>query len=291
MTTLQLLVDYGIPINLLILMFVAGTEITACDLRSLRRNPSPVVIGAIGQLALLPILALAIVSGIKLQPAIASGLIIRSLCPGGGISNTYSYLARCNVLLSAAITTLGTVASLITIPFWLAVLPSMAVTDDLHAVPASTIIAQLLVFMLLPLSLGILLRHRTTVLVDRIALGLRRISMILVLVILVAALTTVGRELVDFAFEIAVTASAFILGAMMIGWLLAIRMKSRDAPVVVIESGVRNVGVALILGSTILSREDFGVFAGFVTGYFVVAVMIMLIYAAILASHRRDEIA
>jgi hypothetical protein len=47
----------------------------------------------------------------------------------------------------------------------------------------------------------------------------------------------------------------------------------------VIESGVRNIGVALIIGRSILSSESFGMFASFLTGYFIVEVIIMMAYA------------
>ena len=190
---------------------------------TLRRDPSPVLIGAIGQLALLPFIALAIVNAIALHPTIVSGLLILSLCPGGGISNTYSYLARCNVLLSAMIATIGTLVSLVTIPLWLRVLPSMPGAHELHAVPASTIILQLLAFMVLPLGLGILARYRTGLLIERIAPSLRTISTALILVILMAALATVGQDLATFAAEIATTATLFIMSAMLLGALLGFR--------------------------------------------------------------------
>jgi BASS family bile acid:Na+ symporter len=286
MTPLQFLVDYGVPANLLILMFVAGTEIRLVDFLALRRDPLPAVIGALGQLALLPPLALLIVNILPLHPTIALGTLVLSLCPGGGISNTYSYLARCNVLLSAMITTIGTLASLITIPLWLGALPAMPGVRDLPAVPAMTIIGQLLAFMVLPLGLGVLMRHRNEELIARVSPTLRRISTAMILIILIAAIATVGRTLAGFAHEIALSATLFILSAMMLGSMLAIRMSRRDGPVVVIESGVRNVAVALILGSALLPPDGFALFASFVSGYFVVEIIIMLTYAALLARHR-----
>jgi BASS family bile acid:Na+ symporter len=281
---LQFLVDYAVPANLLILMFIAGTEITVADFRTLRRDPSPVLIGAIGQLALLPFIALAIVNAFALHPTIVSGLLILSVCPGGGISNTYSYLARCNVLLSAMIATIGTLVSLVTIPLWLRVLPSMPGAHELHAVPASTIILQLLAFMVLPLGLGILARYRTGLLIERIAPSLRTISTALILVILMAALATVGQDLATFAAEIATTATLFIISAMLLGALLGFRLNHRDAPVLVIESGVRNIAVALILSGAILTGRDFALFASFLTGYFVIEILIMLTFGKLLAS-------
>jgi BASS family bile acid:Na+ symporter len=286
---LQFLVDYAIPANLLILMFIAGTEITVADFWALRRDPSPVFVGALGQLALLPFIALAIINAIEVNPTIALGVLILSLCPGGGISNTYSYLARCNVLLSAMITSIGTVVSLATIPLWLRVLPSMPGVHEI--VPASTMIGQLLAYMVVPLGLGTLARYRTASCIERVAPSLRRVSTVLIVIILVAALATVGPRLADFAIEIATAAVLFILSAMLLGSILGLRLNHRDAPVLVIESGVRNVGVALLLSSAILTDQDFALFASFLTGYFVVEILIMLTYAKVLASRRLGDFA
>jgi BASS family bile acid:Na+ symporter len=288
---LQFLVHYAIPANLLILMFIAGTEITVADFRELRRDPSPVFIGALGQLALLPVIALAIINAIEMNPTIALGILILSLCPGGGISNTYSYLARCNVLLSAMIASIGTVVSLATIPLWLRVLPSMPGVHDLHSVPASTMIGQMLAYMVLPLGLGVLTRYRAASFIERGAPSLRRVSTLLIVIILAAALTTVGPRLAEYATEIATAAVLFILSAMLLGSILGLRMNHRDAPVLVIESGVRNVGVALLLGSAFLTNQDFALFASFLTGYFVVEILIMLTYAKFLASRRFGDFA
>jgi BASS family bile acid:Na+ symporter len=288
---LQFLVDYAIPANLLILMFIAGTEITVADFRALRRDPSPVFVGALGQLALLPFIALAIVNAIEVNPTIALGVLILSLCPGGGISNTYSYLARCNVLLSAMISSIGTVVSLATIPLWLRVLPSMPGVHELHSVPASTMIGQLFAYMVLPLGLGVLTRYRTATFIERLAPSFRRVSTLLIVIILAAAITTVGPRLADYATEIATAAVLFILSAMLLGSILGPRMNHRDAPVLVIESGVRNVGVALIIGRALLTDQDFALFASFLTGYFVVEILIMLTYAKVLASRRLGDFA
>jgi hypothetical protein len=54
--------------------------------------------------------------------------------------------------------------------------------------------------------------------------------------------------------------------------------------VLVIESAVRNIGIATILGRLLFSPEDFGTFAGFLTGYFIIEVLIMLPYAQIVRS-------
>jgi hypothetical protein len=76
----------------------------------------------------------------------------------------------------------------------------------------------------------------------------------------------------------------FILGAMLLGRLLAYGLQRKDAPVLVIESAVRNVSIAALVGRVLFNNDDFGNFAGFLTGYFIIEILIMLPYAQIVRS-------
>lgn len=283
----QVLVDYLVPLNLFVLMLIAGTEIGLADFRALSRNPLPALIGAAGQLLFLPLIALCIINSVPLHPTVAAGALILALCPGGGMSNTYCYLGRCNVLLSAIIAAIGTLLSLGTIPLWLTVLPAVpGVELQLMAVPAMSIMAQLLAFMVVPLAAGVLVRAQKPQLVERQGPMFRALSSILILVILIAALWSVRHQLAGFTWDITIAATLFIVTAMLLGYLLGSRMGAYDRPVLVIESGVRNVGVALILGGAMLSKPAFGVFASFLTGYFIVEIFIMVSYAKWLSFRR-----
>jgi bile acid:Na+ symporter, BASS family len=79
-------------------------------------------LGSAGQLAALPLVGLAVVAATNPTPIVASSVLILGLCPGGGISNFYVYLARCNVFLSAILTGVATLLSLATIPGFLFIL-------------------------------------------------------------------------------------------------------------------------------------------------------------------------
>jgi BASS family bile acid:Na+ symporter len=282
---LQLLVDYGVPINLFVLMLVAGTEITSADFAVLRQKPIAVLLGSAGQLIILPMIGLLIVTVLSPSPAIAAGIMLLTLCPGGGISNYYCYFARLDVLLSAAVTALSTMLSLVTIPLWLRTLPTLPVaTNDLPAVPVGTIIGQRLIFMVLPLALGMGLRHGAPEWSERNRGRLRSVSLTLICILLVLATWTIRTNLASLAAEILVAATTFVLAAMTIGWIVGFSLNRDDRAVLVVESGVRNIAVALILGTALLPRDSFGILATFLTGYFVVEIAMMLFYARWLAT-------
>jgi BASS family bile acid:Na+ symporter len=205
---LQLLVDYGVPTNLFVLMLVAGTEVRTPDFEVLRQKPIAVLLGSAGQLLLLPILGVLIIRTLSPSPAISAGILLLSLCPGGGISNYYCYLARIDVLLSAAVTALGTVLSLLTIPLWLRALPNLqAATNELPAVPIVLIIGQLLVFMILPLAIGIILRYGAPGWSERNGNLLKSVSLAIIAILLVLATWTIRSHLASLAVEILVSAT------------------------------------------------------------------------------------
>jgi bile acid:Na+ symporter, BASS family len=281
----EIVIDYGVPVSIFALMMIVGTELRLDDLKRAARQPRAVLSGVGGQLVVLPPLVLLIAATAGLDPFMTTSLLLLSLCPGGAISNTYSYLARCNVSLAAAITALGTLCSLVSIPVWLGIVPRwIPLSPTLVAVPTSTILAQLGFFMLLPMGLGSGFRRYWPDLTRRSANGLRWASLAIVLLILTAAAWSVRADLYALAGVIAVSATLFILAAMLLGRLLAYGLSPTDAPVLVIESAVRNIGIATILGRLLFSPEDFGTFAGFLTGYFIIEVLIMLPYAQIVRS-------
>ncbi len=277
---LQFLADAAVPGCLFLLMLVAGTEITQADVQRLWQNARAVLLGSMGQLVALPMVALVINAAIKPPPAVAAGLLLLSLSPNGGISNTYCYLARCNVLLSATITAAGTVLCLFTIPAWLKLLPNVpGFSVELLEVPSQKIFAQLLGLMILPMGIGMLARRAYPDKVADAERALRWLSIGTVALILVLAVVTVRSALSGLLPSIGAGAFLFIAAAMVVGWLLGYGLSEQDRAVLVIEAGVRNVGVALLLGGAMLTPEAFGIFASFITGYFIVEVAIMLAYA------------
>ncbi|CCB64954.1 MULTISPECIES: bile acid:sodium symporter family protein [unclassified Hyphomicrobium] len=283
---LPLLTDFGVPTAIAFLMLVAGTEIMAVDITTAVRHPRALLLGAIGQLAFLPPMALLISAAYSSIPAISFGMLSLALSPGGGISNLYCYLARRNVSLSASITAFGTVLSLITIPVWMKVLQTFVGTSaGIRAVPMSTILLQLFALMILPMAGGMLLRKVCPNQVETSGTLLRKISLAFVLLVLILTISATQESAV-LAPSLLIGAM-FILGAMLCGWMSGFQLTAAERDVLVIESGVRNIGVALTLGRLLLPLEAFGEMASFFAGYFTVEIMIMLALTSYLSAKRR----
>lgn len=280
---LHLLTTYAVPLNLVLLMLVAGTEIRRCHFAQ-QRILKPVVVGALGQLLLLPLIAIGIVYSMKLHPVVAAGVVILSLCPGGGISNTYCYIARCSVLISALITAAGTVFCLVTIPAWifaLSILP--ALEGPLAPIPAATVLGHLFAYLIVPLAIGAAARELAPETVERLTSALRKVSIGLVAAILATALASVASQIPELLIDVTMTAGLFIVAAMTVGAALGYTFTEEERHVITIESGVRNIGLALTLGALTMKSEDFPLLAAFLTGYLAIEIAILLPYAALVA--------
>jgi hypothetical protein len=108
---LQFLIDYAVPVTIFVSMLIPGAEIRAADLPNVVTATRTLVLGSADQLLVLPFVAL--LTQILAQPSqlVTTSLLLLALCQGGGISKYYSYVARCNVPVSATIPALSTILS------------------------------------------------------------------------------------------------------------------------------------------------------------------------------------
>ena len=277
---LQLLIDYAIPAGLFLLMLIAGTEVRIADVRKVAATPRALALGSIGQLLALPMIALLIQALAQLSQVVATSMLILALAPGGGISNYYSYVARCNVLLSAMITTSATLLALVTIPSFISLFPDLfGQTQRVQEGAVRIILAQLFLLMVMSLLIGALLANGFPTIVKKYGTSLRAISNLLVLSILLLAIWTTYPTLGSLLPEILSAAILFVVAAMLTGWLFGAGLNDDVRTVLVLESGTRNISVALLLGGIVFDTKSFPVFASFLTVYFAVELITMLIYA------------
>jgi hypothetical protein len=105
---------------------------------------------------------------------------------------------------------------------------------------------------------------------------LRIISLGFIGLLLAASMWTVREELVVSLMDIARLVILFTIGAMLVGMLIGRLVSDDDRQVVVIACAVRNIPIAILIGSSVAMNPTF---AGFVAGYFLIEVLIMIPYA------------
>ena len=113
---LKTVVDVGVPALIFSAMVVVGMELTADDFRHVARQPATVLAATAGQFFLLPATGWFLVRSLRLQPAIAQGVLLVAACPGGAMANVYTYLACANVALSVTLTAVSCLAAVLATP-------------------------------------------------------------------------------------------------------------------------------------------------------------------------------
>ena len=105
-----------LPLALAIIMLGMGLGLTPTDFRRIGRHPKAITVGLFSQMVVLPLIGALIVWWLPLPPAIAVGLLVLAICPGGPSSNLITYLAKGDVALSVSLTALTSLFSVVTIP-------------------------------------------------------------------------------------------------------------------------------------------------------------------------------
>ncbi|SMO97791.1 bile acid:sodium symporter family protein [Paracoccus laeviglucosivorans] len=146
--TFKQLTPWIVPL-LGIIMFGMGLTISGRDFQEVARRPLDVGLGVLAQFIIMPLLAVALTKLIPMPPEVAAGVILVGCCPGGTSSNVMTYLAKGDVALSVACTSVTTLLAPIVTPFLVLMLASEYLPVDAWAMFVSIVKV-----VLLPLALG-----------------------------------------------------------------------------------------------------------------------------------------
>lgn len=260
-------IDVGVPLLVLVAMFVVGTELTIDDFRRIVRRPGIVVMATLGQFIALPVIAWILVSCLPLQPAIAQGVLLVAACPSGTMANLYASLARSNVALSVTLTAVSSLAALPLTPLVLGFLETRTTESQRLTVPLGILAAQLIVLLILPVLSGMVIRHRWPEFTRRHSRKLLGISVTCLVLLLLAIIDQESARFVSTLSEIAVAASLLTILGFAAGWIIGWfgGADASDRLTLGLVFVVRNVGIATAIAVSVLGRLEFAVFA---TAYF-----------------------
>lgn len=252
------------PLVLALIMFGMGLSLTKQDFLELGKEPKPVVVGLVGQLLILPLLAFGIAIFFDLSEHLAVGIMILAACPGGTSSNILSQLARANLALSVSLTAVTTLICVVTTPLIIRFAINQFNDSPAESFSLLSTTLGLIFITLIPVIIGILIRHKFADFALRSEAFFRHLSTAF-LVFMIIAITYQERESLLESFVL-VSEAAFSLNILAIGTglLLGIifRLVKRDTVTLGIEVGVQNSSMAILISITFLDRPDYAIAAG-----------------------------
>ena len=116
MQGINLITQIILPISLAFMMFSLELELTILDFKRVVKQPQALIVGTIGQILLLPLVAFGWLSVWQLDPALAVGVMIIAACPGGVTSNLLTYLSRGDLALSVFLTAIVSLLCVFSLP-------------------------------------------------------------------------------------------------------------------------------------------------------------------------------
>lgn len=234
------------------IMFGMGLTLTWPDFGMVARRPVPVVIGVVAQFVIMPLLGFAISWALQLPSELAIGVILVGCCPGGTASNVVSYLARGDVALSVAMTTISTLIA----PF---VTPVLAVllAGERMSVSGGAMMLSILQVVLAPVLVGLLVRWllpRIVAVVTPVLpwASVAAISVIVAIVVSGSAAAIVSAGLLVLVAVVLHNGLGYALGY---GAAAMFRLAPSARRTTAIEVGMQNSGLATSLAHTYFTPE------------------------------------
>ena len=256
--TESFLTQYIAPLVLAFIMFGMGLSLTKQDFQQLWRAPLPIIVGLFGQLMLLPLLAYFLALVFELPSNLAIGIMILAACPGGTSSNIISQLARANLALSVSLTAISSLICVLTTPLIIQFAVSQFGQQEQQSFSLVSTTLGLIFITLIPVIIGITLRHYFAEPFFRHLASSFLVLMILAIVIQEKA-TLASSFSAVFTSALTLNLVAILLG---IGLGLIFRFSARDCVTLGIEVGVQNSAMAILIAITFLQRADYAVAPG-----------------------------
>ena len=283
---MKTVLDVAIPACAILVMTVVGLDLTRTDLARVATRPRVVVAGLLGPLAILPPIALFVLAAVPMPAEIGAGLLLLAVCPVGGISNAYNYLARAATALSVTLTAASCVAAVVTMPlltrgFELALGRPLG-----YRAPVGPLAAQVFAMLVLPVALGMTVRERAPGFAIRHERSFARIAAGGLALLLGFILVSEWDRFVTNLAATSAASALFVLLAMAAGGLVAILSGAdrRERFTISVEFATRNCAIAAAVAIAFLGDTRFAVFA---TTYFFTEAA--LVGVAIVAFRRRQE--
>lgn len=235
-----------IPWILGIIMLGMGMTMTVDDFKGVLQSPKAVLIGVVAQFVVMPGLAYVLCKLFNLPPEIAVGVILVGCCPGGTASNVITYMAKGNVALSVACTSVSTLLAPILTPAIFYLLASQWLKID-----AASMFISILQVVLLPIVVGLILRTWFKRQVESYIQVMPLVSVIAIVAIVAAI---IGGS------KAAILQSGLLILAVVIlhnglGYLLGFtaarffKLPYADSKAIAIEVGMQNSGLGVALAA------------------------------------------
>jgi len=272
--------------TLFVAMLALGMELTLRDFIRVLQFPKAFLLGMTGQMLLLPVIALLLVSLVPVNSSVAIGLILLAACPGGATSNLFSRYAGGDTALSISLTGASSLLAPLSVPLIVTTGVLMVSGDAVRFhVSALEMVTMLALTTALPVVLGMVWAGVAPQLAARCRPVLMAMATIVLVCLIIGLGVNTARIHVDVMGMVSRSLPAvvlLVLGTALAGALLGRlgQLNIGQKRSLVIEVGIQNINLAMVVALQYLESPAY-------LGPTLVYLPVMLVFAAIVISAAR----
>ncbi len=251
------LTDYLLPFTLAFIMWGMGLSLVTDDFKRVVVYPKAVFMGLLNQLLLLPLITFSVVVWFGISTELAVGMMILAACPGGATSNLISHLAKGDTALSITLTAFSSLFTVVTVPVIVnfALIHFMPNGQKMQLDVSSTIISVILV-VILPVAIGMWVRHWKPKFSDKMGAPIKYISAIFLLIIIAGAAIAERERVVEYMQLIGPACVVLNVLTLSIGYFSGklAKLTTRQSFTVAIETGIQNGTLGIGVASSLIGN-------------------------------------
>jgi BASS family bile acid:Na+ symporter len=190
------------------------------------------------------------------------GIMILAACPGGPTSNLIAHLAKADLALSVSLTALSSFVTILTIPF----IVNFALThflNDSQIIKLNVFetIIQIFVIIVIPVSVGMLIRYKSEKFALKMANPVRKASGIVIALVIIGLVVKEKHNVISYFQQAGIVALVLNVATMTIGYYSSklFNIKYKRALSISIESGIQNGTLAISIAVVLLGNSAFAI--------------------------------
>ena len=239
------------PVCLAIIMFGLGLGLTLTDFKRVITIPRDFIIGFLGQVIILPIIAFILIHIISMPPEIALGVMVIAAAPGGVTSNILTKFANGDVALSVTLTAVVSLISVITVPLIVYNSASFLGFEITKEISMINIAVKMFFVVTVPVIFGMIVRSLMTDFIVSKTLLIQRLSVILFLVVFISIWIEEWDRIVSFITRAGLVAFILNITMIFIGYYMAKFLASglEQRKCISLECGLQNGTLAVFVAT------------------------------------------
>jgi len=246
--SLDKLASLLVLILLIEMMVSVGLAVSLADLLAVVSNIRLLVRALLANYVLVPAATLILLYLFRVQPILAVGFLLIAVCPGAPFAPPLTSLARGNVHVSVGSMAILAACSAVLAPVLLSFLIPFAAHGASLKIDTVKIVTTLLMTQLLPLAIGLLVRHKRPQLAQRLQKPANALTGLLSLIVFALVIGLQFQTLQQIRARGSLGICILILLCLLAGWFLA-GPPTATRRAMALTTAARNIGVALVIAT------------------------------------------